>query len=83
MPGPRAGAGSATPDYFDRYFALGVPQDDVPDELVRQALLGIVRDRSAPSRHEFESVVPGDDENLALRALLKRRRVSRRCRRRR
>ncbi|MGC4832204.1 P-loop NTPase fold protein [Micromonospora arida] len=68
---PARGCRVGNPAYFDRYFALGIPQDDVPDSLVRQALLGVVTDEHALSRGEFASIVTGDDEDLALRALLK------------
>ncbi|GAB1644191.1 P-loop NTPase fold protein [Krasilnikovia sp. MM14-A1259] len=34
QPGRVRGCRVGNPDYFDRYFAIGIPQDDIPDALV-------------------------------------------------
>jgi hypothetical protein len=68
---PPRGCRVGNPDYFDRYFALGIPQDDISDAVVREALAGAAADEAGPGRDTFVRIVTGDDDDLALRALLK------------
>ncbi|MFS6531694.1 P-loop NTPase fold protein [Microbacterium aurugineum] len=45
----------ANSDYFDRYFALGVPEEDLPDSVVRAACAQIAADRPGEERQRVES----------------------------
>jgi hypothetical protein len=61
------------PAYFERYFALGVPEDDLSDVMVRDALAAIGSDLPDPARSDLETILlarPGDSE-LQTRALAK------------
>lgn len=52
----------ANADYFDRYFALGVPEDDLPDQLVAAASLQIVERREGEERRLLEAALPTRSE---------------------
>lgn len=54
-PSSNAAAGRlANSDYFDRYFALGVPEEDLPDSVVRAACNQIAADRPGKERQQVE-----------------------------
>ena len=59
------------PDYFDRYFALGIPQDDVADGLVRQAVREIAGGEEGPARAELAAILTSDNDDRARSGLLK------------
>lgn len=44
----------AHPDYFDRFFAFGVPSEDISDEVVENAYREIVAHRPGPDRLRVE-----------------------------
>lgn len=44
----------ANSDYFDRYFALGVPEEDLPDSVVRAACDQITANRPGAERQRVE-----------------------------
>lgn len=45
----------ANSDYFDRFFALGVPEEDLPDSVVRAACDQIAADRPGEEQRRVES----------------------------
>lgn len=52
--------------YFDRYFAYGVPPEDISDLDATSALRRIVGGRHGPERSRIESRIAEDASNLAL-----------------
>lgn len=53
------------PDYFGRYFALGISDDDIADATVAQALREAADGVDGSALSAFESVVRGSNEELA------------------
>lgn len=52
---PTVGVGKiAHFDYFDRYFQFGVPDDDIADATVRQAILALASNRASVARSAME-----------------------------
>lgn len=57
-------------DYFDRFFAFGVPSDDIPDTLARDALADIVAGRADDSPRVAQLLAAySTDPRLALRKI--------------
>ena len=48
----------ANADYFDRYFAFGIPEEDLSDRVARSAVAQILHDESGAERTLIESVFP-------------------------
>lgn len=44
----------AHPDYFDRFFAFGIPPEDIPDSVVELAFRQIVSEHDGPERRRVE-----------------------------
>ncbi|MFL5911518.1 MAG: P-loop NTPase fold protein [Gaiellaceae bacterium] len=68
-PGLRRSGDSA---YFERYFALGVAEDDVSDVTIRDALLAIGRGHASSARIDLERILSPSgeaDSHLQARAL--------------
>lgn len=67
------------PEYFERYFALGVPIDDIADTVVARGLEDIASGRAGPARAKLEAVllpVAQPDSALQTRTLCKLIKVS-------
>jgi hypothetical protein len=67
---------AAVEEYFDRYFAFGVPADDIADSTVRDALAAIVGGRHSPARELVEKLFTGPDRARADRLAGKLTRLS-------
>lgn len=52
-------------DYFDRYFLLGLPLDDIADSTACDALRAIARDDLTPARTTAEAMITGQDAAVA------------------
>ena len=52
-------------EYFDRYFLLGLPVDDIADSTARDALRAIARDELTPARTTAETMIAGEDAAVA------------------
>jgi hypothetical protein len=52
-------------EYFDRYFLLGLPLDDIADSTARNALHAIARDELTPARTTAETMIAGADAAAA------------------
>jgi hypothetical protein len=52
-------------EYFDRYFLLGLPLNDIADSTARDALRAIARDELTPARTTAETMITGEDGAVA------------------
>lgn len=52
-------------EYFDRYFLLGLPVDDMADSTARDALRAIACDELTPARTTAETMITGQDAAVA------------------
>jgi len=52
-------------EYFDRYFLLGLPLNDIADSTARDALRAIARDELTPARTTAETMIAGEDAAVA------------------
>jgi hypothetical protein len=52
-------------EYFDRYFLLGVPLNDIADSTARDALRAIARDELASARTTAETMIAGENAAVA------------------
>jgi hypothetical protein len=52
-------------DYFDRYFLLGLPLNDIADSTACAALQAIARDELTPARTAAEAMITGHDAAVA------------------
>jgi hypothetical protein len=62
------------PAYFERYFALGVTEDDLSDTTIRDALIAIGRSQLSPARTDLEQILSpagGAVGHLQAKALTK------------
>lgn len=65
-PGQReAGRRVSAAEYFDRYFLLGVPLNDIADSTARDALRAIARDELTPARTTAETMIAAEDAAVA------------------
>ena len=64
------------PDYFDRYFSVGISGDDIPDSVVKRALREAAAGVPGAGLRSLEGAVRGDSEELAQVALRKAARLS-------
>jgi len=64
-------------EYFDRYFLLGLPRNDIADSTARDVLGAIARDELTPARTAAETMIAGEDEAAADAVIRKLARFTR------
>jgi hypothetical protein len=67
----------AAAEYFDRYFLLGVPLNDIADSTARDALRAIALDELTPARTTAETMIAGGDAAVADAVIRKLARFTR------